>query len=110
MSSKDSGQKVTGTFTGKTTGNTASNTATVEESNEKKKSYDRLLSTLNAKGISLIEFSSVKENRRKKMLKDDYQEIKNESGWIYDEPIQLPVEVFEQEKDLNKKKAEAKPQ
>lgn len=105
MSSKDSGQKVSGTFTGKTTG-----TATVDESKqpeEQKKSFDSLLTKLQARGIRLVDFTSANEGRRKKMLQEDYQDIKNDAGWLYDEPIEVPSEVFAKEADLEKQKQEA---
>jgi hypothetical protein len=74
---------------------------------EQKKSYDKLLAKLDARGIALYEFANVKESRRKKMLQDEYQDIKNESGWLYDEPIEFPSEVLAKEKDLQKAKLEA---
>ena len=98
MSSKDSGTK-SGTFTGKQ--------LSTAEPEEQKKSYDKLLAKLQSRGISLLEFAHVDERRRKKMLQDEYQDIKNESAWIYDEPIEIPADVFAKEKDLEKARLEA---
>jgi hypothetical protein len=97
MSSKDNSTR----FSGKTTATAESNTATEEP----KKSYDKLLTKLNGRGISLLEFAHVDEKRRKKMLKDDYQDIKNETGWLYDEVVEIPATVYEKEKQLNDEKA-----
>ena len=72
-----------------------------------KKSYDKLFAKLQARGMSLVEFRSADEKRRKKMLQDDYQDIKNEAGWLYDEPIEFPAEVVAKEVQLNKEKLEA---
>jgi|GEM_PF-4663654 len=84
-------------------------TATSSEgggSEEKPKlNFDKLLEKLVARGISLMEFAHVQENRRKKMLQDDYQDIKNETGWMYDEPIEVPKEAFEKEAELREKRA-----
>jgi hypothetical protein len=80
---------------------------TAKTAEEPKKSYDKLVAKLQSRGISLVEFAHVTESRRKKMLKDDYQDIKNETGWLYDEPIEYPAEVIQKEKDLEKTKIEA---
>lgn len=67
-------------------------------------SYDNLLTKLVGRGISLTEFAHVDERRRKRMLKDDYQELKDDAKWQYDEPIELPAEVYTKEAELKAKK------
>lgn len=75
-------------------------TATSSETAEQKGNYDKLLTKLTGRGISLVEFAHVDERRRKRMLQDEYQEIKDDGKWQYDEPIELPAEVYEKEKQM----------
>jgi len=97
-----------GTFTGKTTGTGGSTSATEsEQQQQQKKNYDKLLAKLNSRGISLLEFAVAEEKRKKKMLQDDYQDIKNDAGWLYDEPMELPADLIAKEKELQKAKLEA---
>jgi hypothetical protein len=81
-------------------------TATSSETAEQKGNYDKLLIKLTGRGISLVEFAHVDERRRKRMLQDEYQELKDDGKWQYDEPIELPAEVYEKEKQM--KEAAAK--
>jgi len=90
--------------TTKTTATTTSGTATEPE--QPKKNYDKLLAKLNSRGISLLEFAVAEEKRKKKMLQDDYQDIKNDAGWLYDEPMELPADLIAKEKEVQKAKLE----
>ncbi len=82
-------------------------TTTAEGTEEKPKmNFDKLLEKLVSRGIALVEFAHVQENRRKRMLQDDYQDIKNETGWMYDEPIDAPKEAYEKENELKDRKRE----
>lgn len=42
---------------------------------------------LKDKDIDFQIFANTTEEKRKKMLGEDYQEVKTEYGWIYDQPI-----------------------
>lgn len=85
----------------------SSSSEKITTASEKKQNFDKLLTKLDSRGISIVEFAAVDEKRRKRMLQDEYQDIKNEGAWQYDERIELSPEVLQKEKDLQKAKLEA---
>jgi hypothetical protein len=86
---------------------TTTATATKETATEKRdQNFDKLSAKLAEKRISLLEFAAVKEERRKRMLKDDYEDIKKEGNWLYDERIEYPPEILQKERDAEKARIE----
>ena len=70
-------------------------TAAVEEQKEEKTEAVKsggdnkaLTKELEKRGIPFITFSLSDEGHRKRLLKDDYQSLKDKYGWQYDQPIQ----------------------
>lgn len=69
---------------------------------------------LEKRDINYALFANTTEDKRKKMLGEDYQEVKTEYGWLYDQPINkenqklanqtpAPAKADKEQAALNKK-------
>lgn len=84
----------------------ATTTATGTATEKREQNFDKLMAKLAERRISLLEFAAVKEDRRKRILKDDYEDIKKDGNWLYDERIEYPPEILQKERDAEKARIE----